>query len=58
MLDSSLAVLYQIDTKYIIRAVKRNIQRFPVDFAFHLSTKEVEIFCSLKEISHLTPGTT
>jgi hypothetical protein len=43
MLDSSLADLYQIETKYIIRAVKRNTQRFPIDFAFQLTAEEVEI---------------
>lgn len=42
MLDADLADLYQIDTKTLIRAVKRNIDRFPVDFMFQLKKKEFE----------------
>jgi hypothetical protein len=34
MLDSDLAALYQVETKYLNRTVKRNIQRFPDDFMF------------------------
>src|SRR5699024_1575512 len=40
MLDSDLATMYQTETKYINRAVKRNIKRFPIDFAFQLNEKE------------------
>ena len=39
MLDSDLAVLYQVETGALNRAVKRNISRFPEDFRFQL-TKE------------------
>jgi hypothetical protein len=42
MLDSDLAVLYQVETKNINRIVKRNIKRFPSDFMFQLSNKEWE----------------
>ncbi len=42
MLDSDLAIMYQTETKYINRAVKRNIKRFPIDFAFQLNDKEWE----------------
>ena len=41
MLDSDLAKLYRVETKYLIRAFKRNIERFPEDFAFQLSDQEV-----------------
>ena len=42
MLDSDLAMLYQVETKYLNRAVKRNIDRFPEDFCFQLSAEEFE----------------
>ena len=34
MLDSDLAELYEVDTKVLNQAVKRNISRFPLDFMF------------------------
>ncbi len=40
MLDSDLARMYQTETKYINRSVSRNLNRFPVDFAFQLNDKE------------------
>lgn len=42
MLDGDLAELYQIETKYLKRQVKRNIERFPEDFMMELTAKEVE----------------
>ena len=42
MLDSDLASLYQTETKFINRAVKRNPMRFPESFAFQLSEQEWE----------------
>ena len=42
LLDSDLANLYGIETKLFNRAVKRNIDRFPQDFMFQLTKKEVE----------------
>jgi len=41
MLDSDLADLYGVDTGYLNRAVKRNIERFPEDFMFRLSKQEL-----------------
>ncbi len=32
MLDSDLAALYGVETKMLVRAVKRNLERFPDDF--------------------------
>ncbi|MPL94460.1 hypothetical protein SDC9_40614 [bioreactor metagenome] len=43
MLDRDLAELYQVETKYINRAVKRNPARFPVSFAFRLAAKEISL---------------
>ena len=43
MLDSDLASLYQVETKNLNKAVKRNIERFPASFCFQLTEKEVEI---------------
>jgi len=42
MLDSDLALMYQVETKALNRAVKRNIKRFPVDFMFQLTKEEWE----------------
>ena len=40
MLDSDLARLYQVETKVLNQAVKRNIQRFPERFRFQLTDSE------------------
>lgn len=40
MLDSDLAVLYDVQTKVLVQAVKRNAERFPADFMFQLSPRE------------------
>lgn len=42
MLDSDLAKMYQVETRILNQAVKRNIDRFPEDFMFQLSTEEWE----------------
>ena len=42
MLDNDLATLYGVETKMLVRATKRNIDRFPGDFMFRLSSKEFE----------------
>lgn len=41
MLDSDLAELYEVETRALIQAVKRNIDRFPGDFMFQLKNQEV-----------------
>ena len=43
MLDRDLAHLYEVATKTLNRAVKRNLQRFPLDFMFQLTEEEAEI---------------
>ena len=40
MLDRDLAELYQVETKVLNQAVKRNIERFPKKFRFQLSKQE------------------
>ncbi len=40
MLDSDLALLYDVETKVLIQAVKRNKGRFPEDFMFQLTKGE------------------
>jgi hypothetical protein len=41
MLDSDLAELYEVETRTLIQAVKRNINRFPSDFMFQLNYQEI-----------------
>lgn len=40
MLDFDLAILYEVETKVLNQAVKRNIKRFPADFMFQLTQQE------------------
>jgi hypothetical protein len=42
MIDADLAALYEVPTKALNQAVRRNIERFPEDFAFLLSKDELE----------------
>ncbi len=42
MLDADLAELYRVETKMLVRAVKRNIDRFPPDFMLQLNKEEFE----------------
>ena len=42
MLDSDLAELYDVSTKVLNQAVKRNLSRFPDDFMFQLGTLEAD----------------
>ena len=56
MLDSDLAVLYQVETKQLKRAVNRNMERFPADFMLKLKKKEYQAlrchFGTLKRGEH------
>ena len=40
LLDADLAALYQVETRVLVQAVKRNLPRFPADFMFQLSGGE------------------
>jgi ORF6N domain len=42
MLDAHLATLYGVQTKVLIQAVKRNIDRFPTDFMFQLTRDDFQ----------------
>ena len=42
MIDSDLAILYQVETKYLNRQRSRNADRFPDDFCFQLTKEEYE----------------
>jgi ORF6N domain len=42
LLDVDLAELYQVETKNLNKAVKRNLERFPEDFMFQLTNEEAE----------------
>ena len=41
MLSHDLAALYQVETKVLMQAVRRNIERFPADFSFELTNQEI-----------------
>ena len=41
-LDADLAILYEVETKTLNRAVHRNLDRFPDDFMFRLTKEELE----------------
>ena len=40
MLDEDLALLYGVETRVLVQAVKRNLKRFPADFMFQLTDEE------------------
>jgi len=46
MLDADLAELYGVETRVLVQAVKRNIERFPEDFMLQLSKEEVDFLRS------------
>ena len=47
MLDFDLAELYQVETRVLNQAVKRNIDRFPEDFMFQVTAEEWVVISSL-----------
>ena len=42
MLDFDISELYEVETRVLNQAVKRNVIRFPEDFMFQLSNKEFD----------------
>ena len=50
MLDRDLAELYHVETRRLKEQVKRNIRRFPDDFMFVLTEKEIEMLVSQNAI--------
>lgn len=51
ILDEDLARLYEVETRVLVQAVNRNLNRFPGDFMFRLTGKEFEALRSQGEIS-------
>ena len=51
MLDKDLAELYQVETRILIQAVKRNRGRFPAEFMFQVSNEEFKSLISQIVIS-------
>ncbi len=41
MLDAGLAALYEVETRVLVQAVKRNLARFPQDSLFQLENMEL-----------------
>lgn len=56
MLDEDLASLYGVETKRLIEQVKRNIDRFPDDFMFQLTTEEIAALRSQNATSNTGRG--
>lgn len=57
MLDKDLANLYQVESKVLNRAVKRNIERFPDDFMFQPTSNEVDsLRCQIGTLKNLGRG--
>ena len=54
MLDRDLAELYEVETRALVQAVKRNNARFPSDFIFQLTKAELENWRSQIVISNPT----
>ncbi len=56
MLDRDLAALYEVETKVLNQAVKRNLSRFPDDFMFQLTPEEAEALRSQIVTSNIGRG--
>ena len=56
MLDAGLAKLYGVETRVLVQAVKRNIDRFPEDFMLQLSEEELTLLRSQSVISKAGRG--
>ncbi|MBI2286514.1 MAG: ORF6N domain-containing protein [Nitrosomonadales bacterium] len=46
LLDADLATLYGVETRVLLQAVKRNLERFPEDFMFQLTNQEFNVLRS------------
>ena len=56
MLDFDLPEMYQVETRILKQAVRRNIKRFPEDFMFELTQNEVAFLRSQIVISNSLSG--
>lgn len=57
MFDSDLAAIYQVETRVLNQAVKRNNERFPNEFMFQLTQSEWDNLMSYKNTANLTSQT-
>ena len=55
MLDFDLAALYQVETRVLKQAVRRNIERFPADFMLQLSTEEANYLIDIGRSQNVIP---
>lgn len=55
MFDYHLAELYQVETRALKQAVKRNIERFPGDFMFVLTQEEANLLLSIGVSQNVIP---
>lgn len=53
MLDTDLAKIYEVETRALKQAVRRNIDRFPEDFMFQLTKVEMQNLVSQNVIPHI-----
>ena len=56
LLDADLAALYGVETRALVQAVKRNGERFPDDFVFHLTWDEARALRSQSVILNGAPA--
>jgi hypothetical protein len=56
MLDSDLAEIYGVETKRLNEQVRRNLNRFPTDFMFQLTTGEAKCLGSLSTLKGVASG--
>lgn len=55
MLDFDLAALYQVETRTLKQAVRRNIERFPDDFMFRLTPAEANYLINMGRSQNVIP---
>ena len=55
MIDSDLAVLYQVNARALRQAVRRNIDKFPADFMFRLTKEESKQMISTRVSQNVIP---
>ncbi|KAB2840277.1 MAG: ORF6N domain-containing protein [Burkholderiales bacterium] len=56
LLDADLAELYGVETRVLVQAVKRNLERFPADFMFQLEKQDLAVLRSQSVISSVHGG--
>ena len=56
MLDADPATLYGVETRVLVQAVKRNLERFPNDFMFQLTWEEEQPLRSQSVILNAAAG--